>query len=332
MKAATIHTYGGPDVLRIEEIAAPVVGPRDVLVAVHAAGINPVDTKLRRGGQRAVARYRLPAVLGLDVSGVVTAVGERVTRFAVGDEVYGSPSHGRQGTYAEQVAIDEGELAHKPRSIGHVEAASLPLVGLTAWQCLVTVGRVARGDRVFVQAGAGGVGSFAIQLAAHLGAEVATTCSARNADFVRQLGASIVIDHAQERFEDVLADYDVVLESIGGRDLRRARKVLRRGGRLVSITTNLADAGERHGPYLGAALTLGRIAWLWITSRLAARPASVVVRKPSGAQLAEIAALVDRGAIRPIVERTFPLDQVAEAHRALETGRTRGKLVLDLAV
>ena len=294
------------------------------------AGVNPVDCKIRRGGQRAVARYKLPAVLGLDVSGVVAAVGSAVTRFAPGDEVFGSPSHGRSGTYAERVAIDEAQLARKPARISHVEAASLPLVGLTAWQCLVDTASVGPGDKVFVQAGSGGVGTFAIQLAKHLGAEVATTCSERNAAFVRQLGATVVVDHARERFDEVLAGYDVVLESNGGADLRAAARVLRPGGRLVYITTNLADFGERYGPRAGAAIVAARVAWLWLASRLRGKPASLVVRKPDGDQLARIAELVDRGAIVPTVATTFPLDRIADAHRALETNRTRGKIVIDV--
>jgi len=330
MKAATIHRYGDPDVFCIENIAEPAVGPHDVLVDVRAAGINPVDCKIRRGGQRAVARYKLPAVLGLDVSGVVAAVGSAVTKFAPGDDVFGSPSHGRQGTYAERVAIDEAQLARKPARISHVEAASLPLVGLTAWQCLVGAAKLSAGDKVLISAGAGGVGTFAIQLARHLGADIATTCSERNAAFVKQLGASVVVDYARDRFDDVLADYDVVLESMGGVDLQRASRVLRRGGKLVYITTGLADYGERYGPHLGAAIVAGRVAWMWLSSRLRGKPATVVVRKPNGDQLAEIAELVERGAIIPIVEQTFPLDDIALAHRALETGRTRGKIVIDL--
>ena len=242
----------------------------------------------------------------------------------------GSPSHRRQGTYAEQVAIDEGHLARKPARISHVEAASLPLVGLTAWQCLVGAAKLSAGDKVLIQAGAGGVGSLAIQLAKHLGAEVATTCSERNAAFVRELGATVVIDHTRERFDEVLAGYDVVLESMGGVDLDRAPRVLRRGGKLVYITTGLADYGERYGPTLGAAITLGRIAWRWLSSRMRGKPATLVVRTPDGAALAQIAELVERGAISPIVENTFPLDRIADAHRALETGRTRGKIVIDL--
>jgi len=330
MRAATIHAYGGPEVLRIEDIAPPAVGRRDVLIDVHAASVNPVDVKLRSGVQRAVVRYRLPVVLGLDLSGVVVAVGTDVTRFAPGDEVFASPTHRRQGTYAELVAVDEAELAHKPARLSHVEAASLPLVGETAWQCLITAAKLAPGERVFIQAGSGGVGTFAIQLAKHVGATVATTCSTRNVELVQRLGADIVVDYTCERYDDILHDYDVVLDSLGGRDAYRARRLLRRGGRLVSIASGLPDAVARRGAYLGTALTACRLAWFAMTSRWLGKSASLVIRKPDGGQLARIAALVDAGAIQPVVSQTFPLEEVAAAHRALETGRTRGKIVLAL--
>lgn len=330
MRAARIHAYGGPDVFEVDEVPCPRPGPHDVVVAVRAAGVNPVDFKIRQGSQRALGRRSLPAILGLDLSGVVVEVGERVTRFAPGDEVFGSPTHRRAGTYAERVAVHERELARKPARLSHVEAASLPLVGLTAWQCLVSTARLAPGDRVLVQAGAGGVGTFAIQLAKHLGARVATTCSAGNAELVRRLGADEVIDHRRERFEDRLRDYDVVLESLGSEHLIRARRVLRRGGRLVYISSGLPESVARHGAVAGVARTVGRILAFGVGSLLRGVRAHFVVRRPDGEQLERIAELVDAGAIRPVVARTFRLDEVAEAHRALETGRTRGKLVIDL--
>jgi NADPH:quinone reductase-like Zn-dependent oxidoreductase len=330
MKAATIRGYGAPDVFRIEDVAEPKVGPRDVLVAVRAASINPVDCKIRQGVQRAIVHHRMPAILGLDVSGVVLEVGAEVTKFERGDEVFSSPTHARPGTYAELVAIDESALAHKPKSISHVEAASLPLVAQTAWQCLVTRARLSAGEKVFVQAGAGGVGTVAIQLAKHFGAEVATTCSDVNAAFVKELGADVVVDYRREPYDDVLRDYDVVLESIGGADLKRARRVLRKGGRLVYITSGLVERSRRYGAYLGTAVVMKDMLSFRLSSWLERKSAGFVVRSPDGAQLAEIATLVDRGAIHPIVERTYPLDRIADAHRALETGRTRGKIVLDL--
>ena len=332
MKAATIHEYGGPDVFRVEDFPAPTMRPRDVLVAVRAAGVNPVDCKIRGGVQRAIVRHRMPAVLGLDVSGFVLDVGPEVSKFKRGDEVFGSPTHKRQGTYAEIVAIDEAELALKPARIDHVEAASLPLVGQTAWQCLVVWARLSTGERLFVQAGAGGVGTFAIQLAKHLGAEVATTCGEANFPLVKGLGADRVVDYRRERFDDVLRDYHVVLESVGGADLRRARRVLRRGGRLVYITSGLVERTQRYGAYVGAAVVLADMLRLKLSSRLLGKRAGFVVRKPDGAQLARIAELVDARIIRPVVERALPLERVADAHRAIETGRTRGKIVLDLSL
>ncbi len=330
MKAATIRAHGGPEVLRVEEVPAPRVGPRDVLVAVRAAGVNPVDCKMRAGAQRALMRRKMPMVLGLDVSGVVLDVGAKVTKFSRGDEVFGSPTHARDGTHAELVAVDEAELARKPARITHVEAASLPLVAQTVWQCLVTKARLVRGERVFVQAGAGGVGTFAIQLAKHLGAEVATTASTGNVEFLKRLGADVVVDRTRARFEEELSGYDVALESIGGADLARARRVLRPGGRLVYITSGIVRRVERFGPYLGAAATVFDMASFALSTRLRGRRASFVVRRPDGAGLAQVADLVDRGVIRPIVERTFSLERIADAHRAMESGKTRGKIVVDL--
>ena len=194
MKAARIHRYGSANELRIDDVAEPTVGPHDVLIEVHAASVNPIDTKIRAGYQRAVVRKRLPTTLGLDVAGVVTGVGNEVSRFEVGDAVYSSPTHRREGTYAEYVAVDERQVARAPAGLSHLEAATLPLVGLTAWHCLVQAACLTRGERLFVQAGSGGVGVFAIQLGKHLGAEVATTTSKRNADLVRELGADRVVD------------------------------------------------------------------------------------------------------------------------------------------
>jgi NADPH:quinone reductase-like Zn-dependent oxidoreductase len=326
VKAAIIRAYGGPEVLRVEEVPAPKVGPHDVLVEVRAAGVNPVDCKMRAGAQRALMRRKMPMVLGLDVSGVVRDVGAKVTKFARGDEVFGSPTHARDGTHAELVAVDEAELARKPARLTHVEAASLPLVAQTVWQCLVTKARLVGGERVFVQAGAGGVGTFAIQL----GAEVATTCSTGNVELLKRLGADVVVDRTRARFDEELSGYDVVLESIGGADLERARRVLRPGGRLVYITSGIVQRVARFGPYLGAAATVFDAVSFAISTRLRGRRASFVVRRPHGAELAHVADLVDRGVVRPIVERTFSLDRIADAHRAMESGKTRGKIVVDL--
>lgn len=329
MKAARIHAYGDADELQIDEVPDPEVGPGDVLIRVRATSVNPVDYKIRSGAQRGVVRLKLPWILGMDVSGVVEAVGDRVDDFAVGDAVYSSPTHRRPGTYAELVAIDAAAVARKPETLTHEEAASLPLVGLTAWDCLVGGAGLQEGERVLIQAGAGGVGTVAIQLAKSIGAEVATTCSARNIDFVRELGADFAIDYNDGPFEEAISDVDVVLESMGGEIHDRSLKVLRRGGRLVSINTGLPAATAKWGPNLGVvAVGLGLLG-----RKLRGRfghgvKVSAAVRKPSGANLAKLAALVDDGKIKPVIAEVFPLERIADAHRAVETGKTRGKNVI----
>lgn len=326
MKAARFHAYGGPEVLRVDDVPEPTPGPRDVLVRVRAASVNPIDCKIRHGDQRALIHYRLPQTTGLDVSGEVVAVGPRVTRFRVGDAVISSPTHRRPGTCAEYVAVDEGSVAHKPARLDHLQAAALPLAGLTAWASL---DGVLPGQRVFVQAGAGGVGTLAIQLAKHLGAEVATTCSARNAEFVRSLGADRVIDYATERYEAALCDQDLVLESIGGDALERSLSVLRRGGRMSLVVTGIPDAVKAHGVYAGTARAFAAqaafVASAWWRRRVTVRP---VLRPTDGAMLEGLAAVVDAGAVTPVVEAVLPLEDIAEAHRRVESGRTRGKVVV----
>lgn len=198
------------------DVAEPIVGERDVLVRVQAAGLNQLDEKIRAGEFKAILPYRLPLILGHDVAGTVIRVGARVSGFRPGDEVYARPRDHRIGAFAERIAIDERDVALKPTSIAMDEAGSLPLVALTAWQALVEIADVRPGQKVLIHAGAGGVGSIAIQLAKHLGAEVATTASAANADFVRLLGADRVVDYRTEDFEEVLSGYDVVLDSLGG--------------------------------------------------------------------------------------------------------------------
>lgn len=329
MKAVRFHRYGPPDVLVVEDAPKPTPGPRDVLIAVVAAGTNPVDHQVRAGVQRAVVPRRLPFVLGMDVSGVVEAVGTDVTEFAVGDAVFASPDHRRDGSYAEYVVVDASEVARKPTSITHAEAASLPLVGLTAWDCLVSVTRVQPGEKVLIQAGSGGVGTFAIQLAKHLGAEVSTTCSARNVELVTSLGTDHVVDHRSERFEDVLPPQDVVLESMGGDIRRRSLTLLRRGGRMASINPHMPQHVERWGPVLGIVTMLVAVLWVIVTQRVVRGVrVSNVVRTANGEVLARIADLVDAGAIRPVIDQELPLEEAAEAHRYGETGRSRGKVVL----
>lgn len=332
MRAALLREYGPPEALAVAEVPEPHVGPLDVLVRVAAAAVNPVDTKIREGYQRAIIRLRLPAVLGMDVSGTVVRVGARVTGFAPGDEVWASPHHARQGCYAELVAIRASEVARKPASFTHVEAASLPLVALTAWDALVRHGKLTAGQRVLIQAGAGGVGTAAIQLARHLGAEVLTTASAKNHELVKRLGAHVAIDYRTERYEDVARDVDLVIDSLGGEDLSRALATVRRGGRIVGLMSGMPEAAKTYGPSLGALVAGLRLARLAARARLTKGVRFMpIARKPDGAVLAGLARLVDEGALTPVVEATFPLEEVAAAHRRLETGRVRGKLVLTVS-
>lgn len=329
MRAVRIHEYGGPEVLRLEDVPLPTMRPRDLLIEVHASSVNPVDWKIRSGSQRGAIRLQLPWVLGMDLSGVVLRVGEEVTRFRPGDEVWSTPTHKRAGTYAELCAIDEAQVALKPTNLSHVEAASVPLVGLTAWDCLVDAARVRAGQKVLVQAGAGGVGTIAIQLAKHLGAYVAATCSARNADFVRDLGADRVVDYKAERFDEVLSGYDVVVESLGGEYQKRALAVLRRGGHLASINGGLPEATEKYGPNLGVAMVGLQMLGAKLGSRLRRNvKTSIVVRRPDGDNLARLTTLFEQGAIRPVVGEIFALDRIADAHRASEAGHARGKIVV----
>jgi NADPH:quinone reductase-like Zn-dependent oxidoreductase len=329
MRAARLHAYGPPENLLVEDVPPPpLTAPDEVRVAIHATAINPVDWKIRGGGQRGAIRYALPRVLGMDLSGVVTEVGAHVTRFAVGDEVYASPDHHRPGTYAEETVVPEAQLAPKPANLSHEEAASLPLVGLTAWQCIAEAVAARPGQRVFIMAGSGGVGSFAIQLAKHHGAHVATTCSARNEALGRELGADQVIDYRTTRFEDVLSDLDVVLDSRGHDATWRALPLVRRGGLLASIVSGLPGYTERYGATLGVLATGAHIARLRLAGIRHGVTARTVVRKPSGDDLAAIGRLVEGGAIRPILDRVFPLEEIAAAHAYGETGRITGKVVI----
>jgi alcohol dehydrogenase len=328
----TIHEYGEANVFREEDVPKPTPKAHDVLVRVCAASVNPVDWKIRSGGQRNIIRLRFPWILGLDVSGVVEAVGAKVTRFQVGDEVFSSPRHTRPGTYAEYVCIDEREVAKKPKNLTHDEAASIPLVGLTAYQCIVEKGRLTRGQTMLVHAGSGGVGAFAIQLGKHLGAHVVTTCSAKNADFVRELGAERVIDYTKESFGDVLTDVDLILDSMGESAFDGNLRAVRRGGRISNISVDVPGLVARHGPVLSLfflAWTMIRFhVWPLLTKGVRL---SHVIKRCDGEQLAVLAALCESGAIRPTVEKVFPLEKVAEAHQMSETHRARGKLVLHVA-
>ena len=332
MKAFLLDSYGGADHVRAGDVPEPELRAGDVMIQVHAAGVNPVDARIREGDFKAFLRYRLPIVLGCDVAGVVVGVGANVRRFTVGDEVYARPGDQRIGAFAEKIAIDEDEVARKPHKLTMEEAASIPLVGLTAWQALVERADLQRGQKVLIHAGSGGVGTFAIQLAKHLGATVATTTSTANVDLVKKLGADVVIDYKKEDFADKLRDYDVVLNSLDKATLERSLRVLKPGGRLISIS----------GPPNAAfARTLG-LSWILRTImsalsygiRVKAKRRGVqysfLFMRADGNQLAKITSLIDRGIIRPVVDRIFPFAATTDAMAYVEEGRAKGKVVVSM--
>ena len=330
MKAFIIDRYGGADRVRAGETPEPAVAENDVLVQIHAAGVNPVDSKIRNGEFKQILPNRLPLILGNEAAGVVVRVGSRVRRFKPGDEVYARPDKGRIGAFAEFIAIAEGDVAHKPKTLTMEEAASIPLVGLTAWQALFERANLKKGQKVLIHAGSGGVGTFAIQLAKHVGAVVATTTSAANFDLVKRLGAHIAIDYRKDDFETILHDYDVVLNSLGPETLEKSLRVLKPGGKLISISgpPDPDFANEIDASWI---LSLAMRLLSYRIRRKARRRHvgySFLFSRASGDQLREIGSLIDSGVIRPVVDRVFPFESTKEAMAYVETGRAKGKVVV----
>ncbi len=306
MKAVRIHQFGGVELLRYEDAPRPVPDAGEVLIHVHAAGVNPVDWKIREGRLQSRITHHLPLTLGWDVAGVIEQLGPGVTQFKAGDAVYARPDLARDGAYAEYIAARASEIALKPQTLDFIHAAAVPLSALTAWQSLFDAGNLQPGQRILIHAGAGGVGHYAVQFARWKGAHVITTASARNANFVRSLGADEVIDYTATRFEDAVRDADMVFDTVGGEIQTRSWKVLKKGGILVSILTlTVPEEAEQRG---------------W-------RSAYVFVQ-PNAAQLAQIAELIDTGKVKPVVENVFPLHEAAKAHTLIQGAHTRGKIVL----
>jgi NADPH:quinone reductase-like Zn-dependent oxidoreductase len=330
MKAFVVDRYDKKAALRLAEMPMPDVRDSDVLVEIHAAGLNLLDSKIRDGEFKPILPYRPPFILGHDVAGTVVRVGPKVRNFKPGDEVYARPRDGRMGTFAEYIAINEADVALKPKNLSMEEAASIPLVGLTAWQVLVDKANLKKGQKVFIQAGSGGVGTFAIQLAKHLGAAVATTASAASADLVKGLGADIVVDYRKDDFEKVLSGYDVVLNSQDAKTLEKSLRVLKPGGKLISIS-GPPDPEFARAKGLNLALRL-ILRLLSRGIRTKARRAGVgysfLLMAANGDQLSKITALIESGAIRPVMDRVFPFEQTNEALAYVETGRSKGKVVV----
>lgn len=333
MEAFVLERYGSKVDLQRRQVPEPEVGPHDVLVKVHAASVNPLDLKIRAGLLRLILPHRLPFVLGHDVAGVVVRVGSGVRSFAAGDEVFARLGDGHVGSFAEIVAVAEDDLALKPEVLTMEESAALPLVALTAWQALVEKANLQPGQRVLVHAGSGGVGSIAIQLARHLGAQVATTTSTANVEWVKALGADVVVDYRQDDFSAILRDYDVVLDGLGGRTLRRSLSVLKPGGIAVGL---LGPPDPQFAKQIGANALLRMATELLSTpTRLRALRREVrysfLVMRADGEQLRMIAALVDAGVVTPVVDQVFPFGSTNDAMRHVASGRAKGKVVVTMA-
>ena len=311
MKAVRVHNYGGPEVLRFEDAPRPTPGSGELLIRVYAASVNPLDWKVRAGYMKDYIPLPLPFIPGWDVSGVVEAVGSSVTKFKKGDEVYARPdvtAHGN-GAYAEYVVAKETETALKPKSIDHVHATTIPVGAVTAWRALFDAAGLKEGQSVLIHGAAGGVGSFAVQLAKWKGAYVIGTASSQNQAFLKELGVDDPVDYEKTRFEEVVRDVDVVFDPIGGETQKRSWQTLKKGGILVSI---VAPPSEEEAKKYGV-----RSAFLSV--------------KGGSALLAELATLVDSGKIKPMVEKVLPLSEARQAHELNETGHARGKIVLKVA-
>jgi alcohol dehydrogenase len=330
MKAFIVKGYGKKEKLHPSEITEPAVKEKDVLVQVHSAGVNLLDSKIKNGEFKLILPYKPPFTLGHDVAGIIVKVGSKVQNFKVGDEVYSRPADFRVGTFAEYISIDEKDVALKPKNLTMEEAASIPLVGLTAWQALVEKANLQKGQRVFIQAGSGGVGTFAIQLAKYLGATVATTTSTANIDFIKSLGADIVIDYKKEDFGDIINDYDVVLNSQDTKTLEKSLRILKPGGKIVSISgppdPNFAkESGLNWMLKLIFSLLSSKVRK---KAKLLGVNFSFLFMRAQGEQLNRITDLIESGVIKPVIDKIFPFEQTNEALAYVETGRTKGKVVV----
>ncbi|MFI6662484.1 NADP-dependent oxidoreductase [Streptomyces sp. NPDC050523] len=332
MKAFVVEKYG-KDGVRAADVPEPTVGDGDVLVRVSATSINPLDKMVRNGEFKRLLGYKPPFVLGHDVAGVVTKVGSGVRDVAVGDEVYARPRDLRVGGFAEFIAIDQDDVSPKPQALTLREAAAVPLVALASWQILVDRAHVKPGQKVLIHAGAGGLGSTAIQLAKHLGATVATTTNTRTQELVRSLGADIAVDYTKEDFSKVLSGYDLMLDSLGGANLEKSLTVLKPGGLAIGVA-GPPDAGFAR--QLGAPSLMGVV--MNALSRKVRRQAKALgvhyeffFMQANGSQLRELGALYDNGHLRPVIDRTFPFGRTLEAMAYVEQGRTTaGKVVISM--
>jgi NADPH:quinone reductase-like Zn-dependent oxidoreductase len=330
MRALVFKRYGGPDQVTFADVPRPVPKPDEILVQVHAAGLNPIDNKIRDGKMKAILRFQLPVTLGSDLAGVVIEAGSRVTRFKPGDAVFASIFGLHTGALAELAVVPENAAALKPAHLDFVQAASIPMVGLTSWQALKERANLKPGQKVFIPAGSGGIGTFAIQLAKYLGAKVGTTTSTANVDLVRSLGADEVVDYKKQEFEDALRDYDAVLGTVRGDALEKSLRVLKPKSTIVSLIgpPDAAFARARGMNFLMVGVFGFLSRKIIRLSKKQGVAYSFLFMHPDGCQLAEIGALLDAGRIRPVIDKTFPFEQAKDALAYLEQGRAKGKVVV----
>jgi NADPH:quinone reductase-like Zn-dependent oxidoreductase len=333
MKAVIAEQYGGVEVLEISnDLPVPRVGPNGVLIEVRAASVNPVDWKLRQGLLHAVMPVVFPVIWGCDFSGVVKEVGPAVTLFKPGDEVYGMKdgyvAKTYRGTYAEYVVVPEKSLAAKPKNLSYEEAAAVPLAALTAWQAMIHQGKLKPGQRVLIHAGAGGVGVMAIQIAKAFGAYVAATASTRNQDLLRELGADLTIDYTRDKTSKLRPKFDLVLDGVGESVWAESFRVLKVGGRLITLTPPVPE--QSSGKLRFYATAIRGMAVGFARGLLGGKRLAMTRVKPRGGEMEKISALIEAGKIRPLVEKVFALEQIAEAHRLSEAGHVRGKLVISI--
>ncbi|MBK5655942.1 MAG: NADP-dependent oxidoreductase [Rhizobium sp.] len=310
MKAIVINSYGGKEQLKEQEVEKPAITDNQVLLELHATSINPIDWKLREGYLKEMLPWEFPIILGWDAAGIIAEVGKNVKHFKVGDRVFARPATTRQGTYAEYVPVDEDLLAHMPESMTFEEGAAIPLTGLTAYQCLIDFAEVKKGDKVLIHAGAGGVGSMAIQIANSIGAYVATTASDKNDELVKSLGANQVINYREEDFSELLEDFDAVLDTMGGEVLDKSFKVLKKGGKLISI------AGQPSAEKAAQHEVKASDYWL----------------EPSGEQLKKLANLFVSGELKPAIGEVFAFTEqgLQDAHELSESHHARGKIIIKI--
>ena len=330
MKALTFKRYGKSPDIGFTDVPRPTLKPDELLVQVHAAGLNPIDNMIPTGMFKAVLRFELPATIGSDLAGVVTEVGSRVTRFKAGDEVFASNFDMGTGAIAEFATVPEHVAVLKPANLDFVQAASIPMVGQTSWQALMERANMKAGQKVFIPAGAGGIGTFAIQLAKHFGIKVATTTSTGNVELVRSLGADVVVDYKKQAFETVLRDYDVVLGTLRGPEIEKSVGILKAGGKIVSLVGPL-DAAFARARKLNFVLAfvfglMSRKIMQLAKKREASY--SFLFARPDGEQLTQIAELLKSERIKPVIDKVFPFEQAKEALEYLAQGRTKGKVVV----